>query len=96
MKAHSEMNQSEKAYLFFRVNAQAQGYEYMASYIEEAKQVGREENAIGIKLFLIYKTRVNLLTFFIQGWYHSHPGYGCWLSGIDVGTQSLNQSYQVI
>ena len=21
------------------------------------------------------------------GWYHSHPGYGCWLSGIDVGTQ---------
>jgi len=18
------------------------------------------------------------------GWYHSHPGYGCWLSGIDV------------
>ena len=28
------------------------------------------------------------------GWYHSHPGYGCWLSGIDVGTQSINQQYQ--
>lgn len=27
----------------------------------------------------------------IVGWYHSHPGYGCWLSGIDVSTQSLNQ-----
>ncbi|KDN39096.1 Mov34-domain-containing protein [Tilletiaria anomala UBC 951] len=27
------------------------------------------------------------------GWYHSHPGYGCWLSGIDVSTQSLNQKY---
>lgn len=25
----------------------------------------------------------------ICGWYHSHPGYGCWLSGIDVGTQML-------
>lgn len=25
------------------------------------------------------------------GWYHSHPGYGCWLSGIDVGTQSMGQ-----
>lgn len=25
------------------------------------------------------------------GWYHSHPGYGCWLSGIDVGTQKLWQ-----
>ena len=23
----------------------------------------------------------------LVGWYHSHPGYGCWLSGIDVGTQ---------
>lgn len=30
----------------------------------------------------------------IIGWYHLHPGYGCWLSGIDVATQSLNQSFQ--
>eukprot|EP01100_Stratorugosa_tubuloviscum_P014580 TRINITY_DN7908_c0_g1_i1.p1 TRINITY_DN7908_c0_g1~~TRINITY_DN7908_c0_g1_i1.p1 ORF type:complete len:329 (-),score=146.01 TRINITY_DN7908_c0_g1_i1:131-1117(-) len=30
----------------------------------------------------------------IVGWYHSHPGYGTWLSGIDVGTQLLNQQYQ--
>jgi len=28
------------------------------------------------------------------GWYHSHPGYGCWLSGIDVQTQMLYQKYQ--
>ena len=27
------------------------------------------------------------------GWYHSHPGYGCWLSGIDVATQSTQQSF---
>lgn len=30
----------------------------------------------------------------VLGWYHSHPGYGCWLSGIDVNTQMLNQQYQ--
>lgn len=30
----------------------------------------------------------------VVGWYHSHPGYGCWLSGIDVGTQFQNQSFQ--
>jgi COP9 signalosome complex subunit 5 len=29
----------------------------------------------------------------IIGWYHSHPGYGCWLSGIDVGTQMVQQKY---
>ncbi|KAL8760532.1 MAG: hypothetical protein Q9184_003279 [Pyrenodesmia sp. 2 TL-2023] len=28
------------------------------------------------------------------GWYHSHPGYGCWLSGIDVATQSMQQDFQ--
>ena len=27
------------------------------------------------------------------GWYHSHPGYGCWLSGIDVDTQMTQQMY---
>lgn len=31
----------------------------------------------------------------IVGWYHSHPGYGCWLSGIDCSTQMLNQQFQV-
>ena len=30
-----------------RVNAQAQGYEYMTVYIDAAKKVGRLENAIG-------------------------------------------------
>jgi len=23
----------------------------------------------------------------VVGWYHSHPGFGCWLSGVDVNTQ---------
>eukprot|EP00983_Pelagomonas_calceolata_P108210 1159433-Pelagomonas_calceolata.AAC.2 len=31
----------------------------------------------------------------VVGWYHSHPGYGCWLSGIDCSTQMLNQQFQV-
>eukprot|EP00922_Rhytidocystis_sp_ex-Travisia-forbesii_P040795 GHVS01060827.1.p1 GENE.GHVS01060827.1~~GHVS01060827.1.p1 ORF type:complete len:148 (-),score=22.05 GHVS01060827.1:740-1183(-) len=30
----------------------------------------------------------------ICGWYHTHPGYGCWLSGIDVETQLLHQQHQ--
>lgn len=29
----------------------------------------------------------------VVGWYHSHPGYGCWLSGIDVSTQLNNQIF---
>jgi len=23
----------------------------------------------------------------VVGWYHSHPGFGCWLSGIDMNMQ---------
>lgn len=30
----------------------------------------------------------------VVGWYHSHPGYGCWLSGIDVSTQMMHQQYE--
>lgn len=48
--------------------------------------------------FMIRFTELNELTRFskdsVVGWYHSHPGYGCWLSGIDVATQSLYQSHQ--
>ena len=31
--------------------------------------------------------------FDITARYHSHPGYGCWMSGIDCSTQMLNQQY---
>ncbi|KAM0340676.1 hypothetical protein ACHAPQ_001016 [Fusarium lateritium] len=30
----------------------------------------------------------------VVGWYHSHPGYGCWLSGIDVDTEAMQQQWQ--
>jgi COP9 signalosome complex subunit 5 len=30
----------------------------------------------------------------VIGWYHSHPGFRCWLSGVDVGTQRQNQMFQ--
>ena len=28
----------------------------------------------------------------VVGWYHSHPGFGCWLSGIDCNTQQVRPS----
>lgn len=56
-----------------RVNAGAEGNEFMVGYNVESPKVARREGIIG--------------------WYHSHPGYGCWLSGIDVGTQASNQQF---
>lgn len=26
----------------------------------------------------------------VVGWYHSHPGFGCWLSGVDINTQQVS------
>lgn len=31
--------------------------------------------------------RVGFKSDVIVGWYHSHPGFGCWLSFVDVKTQ---------
>ncbi|KAJ2521228.1 multicatalytic endopeptidase [Coemansia sp. RSA 1939] len=25
----------------------------------------------------------------VVGWYHSHPGFGCWLSSVDINTQQM-------
>ncbi|KAF1345674.1 COP9 signalosome complex subunit 5 [Delphinella strobiligena] len=57
-----------------RVNAHTEADEYIVKYMEDSRQAGQMENAVG--------------------WYHSHPGYGCWLSGIDVTTQHTHQSFQ--
>lgn len=57
-----------------RVNAGAEGNEFLVRYSTASESVKRMEN--------------------IVGWYHSHPGYGCWLSGIDVQTQSTHQLYE--
>ena len=29
----------------------------------------------------------------VVGWYHSHPGFGCWLSSVDCNTQ---QSFEAL
>ena len=48
--------------------------------------------------YMVEFTELNELTKYsndsVCGWYHSHPGYGCWLSGIDVETELLYQSHQ--
>jgi len=30
----------------------------------------------------------------VVGWYHSHPGFGCWLSSVDINTQQSFESLQ--
>lgn len=40
--------------------------------------------------YTLWTEKIN--THNIIGWYHSHPSYGCWLSGIDVDTSKFYQN----
>lgn len=61
------------------VNAHLESYEFMVQYYNEMVEKSDTMN----------EEKLN-----IMGWYHSHPGYDCWLSSIDMQTQSLNQLHQ--
>ncbi|CCD26549.1 COP9 signalosome catalytic subunit RRI1 NDAI_0H03760 [Naumovozyma dairenensis CBS 421] len=74
-----------------RVNAQLESYEYMVQYMDEIIHTGGSRNTTSTYDSSSTNTR-NILN--IIGWYHSHPGYDCWLSNIDVQTQELNQNFQ--
>ncbi|OLL23068.1 COP9 signalosome complex subunit 5b [Neolecta irregularis DAH-3] len=68
-----------------RVNAAAEAYEYMGDYLETVQKINKPENVVGwwqVSGIAYAEAR------------HSHPGYGCWLSGIDVNTQFQNQQFQ--
>ncbi|CAI4057076.1 hypothetical protein SKDZ_04G0280 [Saccharomyces kudriavzevii ZP591] len=68
-----------------RVNAQLESYEYMVQYIDE--MYNHDDNGGDTRGYKGAKLNV-------VGWFHSHPGYDCWLSNIDIQTQDLNQRFQ--
>ena len=74
-----------------RVNAANEANEYMVQYLTESERV--RFLVIGTLLQYLMHRQVGRVENAI-GWYHSHPGYGCWLSGIDVNTQMTNQKFQ--
>jgi len=76
-----------------RVNAQNEANEYMVEYIQESEKVSCLWTYHVLLIYNVGFSQAGRLENVI-GWYHSHPGYGCWLSGIDVNTQLTNQKYQ--
>jgi len=84
-----------------RVNAQNEAYEYMIQFKEASEQVSDLKRHAAAAACTATDSAVAVLTHLqvgrlenVVGWYHSHPGYGCWLSGIDVNTQMTNQQHQ--
>lgn len=58
---------------------------FQTKMMEMLRQTGRCVEALiviiltGINKFCRHET--------VVGWYHSHPGFGCWLSSVDINTQ---------
>ncbi|KAG5636909.1 hypothetical protein H0H81_006444 [Sphagnurus paluster] len=82
-----------------RVNAASEANEYMVEYIEGSAKVSpqasKKSSCVNqIVLDPCSRTGQAGRLEHAIGWYHSHPGYGCWLSGIDVNTQITNQKFQ--
>lgn len=65
------------------------------SRVEVADQIGDQIHEYVFNIADLQK-KVGRLHNFV-GWYHSHPGFGCWLSGIDVNThkdlQNANKTF---
>lgn len=77
-----------------RVNAANEANEFMIQYIESSPAVRSPPLQPPAQPVLTRLVSQIGRPENIVGWYHSHPGYGCWLSGIDVMTQKTNQQFQ--
>jgi 26S proteasome regulatory subunit N11 len=59
---------------------------FQTKMLEMLKQTGRPEMVVGA-YFADARSEC------VLGWYHSHPGFGCWMSGVDINTQ---QSFEAL
>jgi COP9 signalosome complex subunit 5 len=62
---------------------------YLPVESSETRVTADDETYTLIAAYTEWTSKIN--THHIVGWYHSHPSFGCWLSGIDVNTQELFQ-----
>ena len=64
---------------------------FQKTMMDMLKQTGRSasETAKGLPDQMLTLNRPET----VVGWYHSHPGFGCWLSSVDINTQ---QSFEAL
>ncbi len=66
---------------------------FQTKMLDMLKQTGRPEMGIISPLSIQSISRADWYISVVVGWYHSHPGFGCWLSGVDINTQ---QSFEAL
>ena len=71
------------------VSVEAVDYVYQTAMMDRLKQTGRyAQNRTCI--VDIWSDDIYNSPEMVVGWYHSHPGFGCWLSSVDINTQQAS------
>jgi 26S proteasome regulatory subunit N11 len=73
------------------VTVESVDHVFQADMLEMLKQTGRYVNTSPEHLLIcsMYTVRPEM----VVGWYHSHPGFGCWLSSVDINTQQVRRFF---
>ena len=57
---------------------------FQTKMMDMLRQTGRSDaESSSVKCEMLIRSRQET----VVGWYHSHPGFGCWLSSVDINTQ---------
>jgi 26S proteasome regulatory subunit N11 len=69
------------------VSVESVDHVFQTRMVDMLKQTGRCVLFLHLRLHSPsdFPTRSEM----VVGWYHSHPGFGCWLSSVDVQTQQV-------
>jgi len=68
------------------VTVESVDHVFQTKMLDMLKQTGRYAPVSPTRLGSMTDYRPEM----VVGWYHSHPGFGCWLSSVDVNTQQVS------
>jgi 26S proteasome regulatory subunit N11 len=71
------------------VSVESVDHVFQTKMVDMLKQTGRYVFFLGTLPLVCSRTDLPTRPEMVVGWYHSHPGFGCWLSSVDVQTQQV-------
>lgn len=71
------------------VSVESVDHVFQTKMVDMLKQTGRCVLFLGSSPRFCRPSDFPTRSEMVVGWYHSHPGFGCWLSSVDVQTQQV-------
>jgi len=71
------------------VTVESVDHVFQTKMVDMLKQTGRYVHRIAYMYPPLIIEPLSIRPEIVVGWYHSHPGFGCWLSSVDINTQQV-------